>query len=40
MSPNYPNDYPSNLRCNYTFIETTNRTIGLNFTDFKIEDSK
>ncbi|XP_073423355.1 embryonic protein UVS.2-like [Dendrobates tinctorius] len=36
-SPNYPNNYGGNLRCNYTITAPVGRRIVLNITEFQME---
>jgi len=36
-SPNYPSNYPSNLRCVFYIIGLPNERIQLSFTDFNVK---
>ena len=37
MSPSYPDNYPSNKRCEYEIVTNIRNTITLNFTHFDLE---
>lgn len=39
QSPNYPNQYDSNLRCNYLIRSPENTTITLKLLDIDLEES-
>ena len=37
QSPNYPNNYPSNVNCTWTITAPPNEVITLTFTDLRLE---
>uniref|UniRef100_A0A0N4ZMN6 CUB domain-containing protein n=1 Tax=Parastrongyloides trichosuri TaxID=131310 RepID=A0A0N4ZMN6_PARTI len=39
LSPNYPNNYPSNQNCSYILTGTPNLVIQISFIDFELENS-
>jgi len=39
-SPGYPNNYPSNMDCNYTIPIPHNMTMDISFIDFKLENDE
>lgn len=38
QSPNYPENYPSDLNCSYQIVANRNQTIQLEWIDFEFED--
>ncbi len=38
-SPNYPNRYPRNLKCNYTLVAGKEDYINVDFSEFELEDT-
>ena len=39
MSPNYPANYPNNIRCRWMLVVDRNEQIRIKFSDFDVEDS-